>query len=73
MSDQEPRDDLVSDATKAEQAQEATEHAEAGRGPTPEEEAAAERSAGSATESVKKANKEATKRGANVQGEGEIP
>jgi hypothetical protein len=45
---------------------------EAGRGPTPEEEAAAER-ADAKPEDVREAYQESTERGANQEGEGRIP
>jgi hypothetical protein len=70
MSD-DPSDDLVSDATRAEEEREAAEKPDPGRGPTPEEAAAADRSK-DLDEGVAQAEKEANERGANVKGEGQI-
>lgn len=66
-----PDENLVSDATRAEEEKEAAEKPEPGRGPTPEEEAAAERSR-DLEPGVAEAEKEANERGANVKGEGQI-
>jgi hypothetical protein len=62
---------LVSEKTKSEEEREAREKIDAGRGPTPEEEAAADRSKDSAA-GVEEPYREMTERGANVKGEGEI-
>lgn len=67
----EPTDDLVTDATRSEEEQEATEHTHADRAPTPEEEAAAERH-GELDPEVAKTHEEALERGANVKGEGQV-
>ncbi len=64
-------DDLVTDATRAEEEQEASERPRADRAPTPEEEAAAE-GHGDLNPEVAETYDEAQKRGANVKGEGQI-
>lgn len=64
-------DSLVSDDTKAEEEREAIRQSGAGEGPTPEEEAAAERSKDSAA-GVEEPYREMTKLGAEVEGEGQI-
>lgn len=69
MSD--PTDDLVTDATRAEEEQEATEHTHADRAPTPDEEAAAERH-GPVDPDVAETYEKAMEQGANVKGEGQI-
>ena len=71
MPDNRDPDVLVSDATVAEEAREAQDPADAGRPPTPEEEAAADRSKASAA-GVAKPYRDMTERGANVNGEGQI-
>jgi hypothetical protein len=72
MPDDRDPDALVDEETKAEEDREATAHIDAGRGPTPEEEAAADRSKDSGKE-VAESYREATERGANVKGEGQVP
>lgn len=69
MSDDETAN--LSDATRDEEAREASEAHRPDRDPTPEEEEAAER-AGGTPPSVSEHAKEATERGANVKGEGQI-
>lgn len=64
-------DSKVTDETKSEEEREASRRADAGDGPTPEEEAAADRSKDSA-EGVEEPYREMTERGANVKGEGQI-
>lgn len=71
MPDDLDPDALVTDETKAEEEREAQEQKDAGPGPTPEEEAAADRSKDSAA-GVEEPYREMTERGANVKGEGEI-
>lgn len=72
MSDtQDPSEDLLSDATRAEEEKEAAEKPDPGRGPTPDEEAAADRSA-KVDDGVAEAERAANERGANVKGEGQI-
>jgi hypothetical protein len=61
---------LVSDATREEERREARVTSNAGRGPTPEEEQAAERT--NADPDVARENKAAAERGAHVRGEGQI-
>ena len=73
MSEHEtPGDEMtrVDDATRDEERREAAMSASAGRGPTPEEEAAAEQN--DVDPAVAEANKEAVERGANVEGEGRV-
>ncbi len=70
MSDN-PDEGLVSDATRAEEEKEAAEKPDPGRPPTPEEEAAADRSS-DLEPGVAESEKEAYERGANVKGEGQI-
>lgn len=65
--DDEPR---VDEATREEERREARVTPSAGRGPTPDEERAAEKNA--VDPSVARENKEAVERGARVRGEGEI-
>lgn len=64
-------DALVSEGTEAEEDRESHAQADAGRGPTPDEEAAADRSKDSA-EGIEEPYREMTERGANVKGEGQI-
>lgn len=64
-------DSLVDDETRREQEREASAKADPGRGPTPEEEAAADRTK-DAAEGVEEPYKEMLDLGANVKGEGEI-
>lgn len=71
MPDDRKPDDLVDDDTKAEEDREAGIHADAGRGPTDGEEAAADRSKDSA-EDVAEPYRDMTERGAHVKGEGQI-
>ncbi len=66
-----PDENVVSDATRAEEEKEAAEKPDPGRGPTPEEEAAADRSR-HLEPGVAEAEKEANERGANVKGEGQV-
>ncbi|HEX7167643.1 MAG TPA: hypothetical protein VF230_11750 [Acidimicrobiales bacterium] len=73
MSEHEtPGDEMtrVDDATREEERREATVPASAGRGPTAEEEAAAEQN--DVDPAVAQANKEAVERGASLEGEGRI-
>lgn len=65
-----PTDDLVTDETRAVEADEATERAGADREPTPDEERLAE--ANELDPDVADAYEEANERGANVKGEGQI-
>jgi hypothetical protein len=65
-------DDLISDDTRAEEERDAAASHDAGDMPTPEEEAAAKKNV-PVDDKVKDAYKEQMQRGANVQGEGEIP
>lgn len=67
----EPTEDLVSDATRQEEQREATAGVDAGRAPTADEEAAAERNA-EVDPAVAKNYEESVERGANVKGEGQI-
>jgi hypothetical protein len=60
----------VDDATREEERREAGLTSSAGRGPTPDEERAAERN--DVDPNVARENKEAVERGAHVRGEGEI-
>lgn len=73
MADNVPSDpdDLVSDETRSEEGHEAHEGHDVGRGPTAEEEAAADRSRGSA-EGVEEPYRDMTHKGAEVEGEGQI-
>ena len=65
-------DSLVSDETRAEQGREASApHGDSGQAPTPEEEAAADRSKDSA-KGVEQPYRDMTQKGANVKGEGQI-
>lgn len=64
-------DRLVNDDTRAEEEQESRKGTDVGRGPTPEEEAAADRSRDSA-ERVEEPYREMTDKGAHVKGEVEI-
>jgi hypothetical protein len=61
----------VSEATRAEESREATMPADAGRPPTADEEAAADRS--DLDPGVADENKAAVERGAHAKGEGRIP
>lgn len=71
-SDSPDPDSLVSDQTKSEEEREAsTEHGDSGADPTPEEEAAADRSKDSA-EGVEEPYRDMTRKGADVKGEGQI-
>ncbi len=63
--------DHVTDETRAAEADDEQRKTAAGDGPTPEEEAAADRTASSG-EKVADDYKESIERGANVKGEGEI-
>ncbi|CAN5672849.1 hypothetical protein BH20ACT2_BH20ACT2_18640 [soil metagenome] len=65
-------EDLVSDETRSEETNEADQPIDAGRGPTPEEEEAADRSAPASKETAEN-YEEAVETGANVKGEGELP
>ena len=71
-NDQTPGDEMtrIDDSTRQEERKEATAHAGAGRGPTPDEEKAAEKN--TVDPDVAAANKEAVERGAKQQGEGRI-
>jgi hypothetical protein len=71
MPDNRDPDVLVSDAPVSEEEREAQDRADAGRPPTPEEEAAADRSKDAAA-GVEKPYRDMTERGANVKGEGQI-
>ncbi len=71
MPDDRDPDALVTDETKSEEEREAQEQVDAGREPTAEEEAAADRSKDSAS-GVEEPYREMTERGANVKGEGQI-
>ena len=64
-------DENVSDETRAAEQVDESQHTDAGPGPTPEEEAAADRTASSGAK-VADAYEESIERGANVKGEGEI-
>ncbi len=64
-------DDMVSDETRAEEDKEAAEKPDPGRGPTTEEEAAADRSK-DLDPGVAESEQEMNEKGANVKGEGEI-
>ncbi len=66
-----PDENLVSDATQAEEEKEAAEKHEPDRDPTPEEEAAADRMR-HLEPGVAEAHEEANERGANVKGEGQV-
>ncbi len=68
MSD--PTDDTVSDATRATEASEEHQQAQADRPPTPDEEAAAEEN--DLDPSVGEHYKREAERGADVEGEGQI-
>lgn len=73
MSEHEtPGDEMtrLSDATRQEERREAHATPSAGKEPTPEEEAAAERN--DVDPNVARTNKEAVERGANVRGEGQV-
>ena len=61
----------VSEATREAERREAQMPADAGPMPTPEEEAAAEQN--TVDPAVAQAEKEATERGANLKGEGQLP
>jgi hypothetical protein len=63
--------DQVTDETRAAEADDEKRTAAAGDGPTPEEDAAADRTASSGAK-VADDYKESIERGANVKGEGEI-
>jgi hypothetical protein len=65
-------EDLVSDETAAAEEKDAAAAPDPGPMPTPEEEQAAKQNV-PAPDSVKDAYKDQMKRGANVQGEGQIP
>ncbi|CAN5851923.1 hypothetical protein BH24ACT3_BH24ACT3_17660 [soil metagenome] len=71
-NDGDPTDDKVSETTRDEEQREATIPSDAGRGPTEEEEAAADRSA-PASEEVKENYEDFLEKGADVKGEGEVP
>lgn len=64
-------DKNVTDKTRAAEAEDETRTTDPGDGPTPSEEAAADRSASSG-EKIADDYKESLERGANVKGEGEI-
>ncbi len=66
-----PGYDKVTDATRAFELQDEQVFAGAGRGPTPAEEAAAERS-GPASDRTREAYRDMVFRGANQRGEGRI-
>ena len=66
-----PDNELVTDETRAEEQSEAREGHEVGRGPTPEEEAAADRSRGSA-EGIEDNYRDMTRKGAEIEGEGSV-
>ena len=65
-------DDRVSEATRAEEEKEERVSHDAGRGPTPDEEAAADR-AGPASEEVAESYSEYLDTAKDVPGEGRIP
>jgi hypothetical protein len=66
-----PEHTRPSDETRAEEASEARQPADAGRGPTPEEERAAD--SNPPDPDVAAHEREMTERGANQQGEGRLP
>ena len=71
-SEQTPGDDQVTPRTRAFEAEdERVDHADAGPGPTPEEEAAAERAA-PVSDETREAYRDMVDKGANVKGEGQI-
>jgi hypothetical protein len=65
-------ENLISDSTRAEEERDAAASHDAGPMPTPEEEAAAKKNV-PVDDKVKDAYKEQVQRGANVEGEGEVP
>jgi hypothetical protein len=67
-----PTDNLVNDDTREAEVEEATAKPDPGRGPTPDEEEAAERGAEQAPD-VSEPYKDQVERGANAKGEGQIP
>lgn len=66
-----PDHTLPSKETRAEEADEARQHADPGRAPTPDEEAAADSNEVSA--GVSEHEREMAERGAHQQGEGKLP
>ncbi len=68
----EPTDDIVSSETREEEEREAKDEIDPGRGPTPEEETAAERSA-PASDETRAGYEDMLDKGANAKGEGRTP